>query len=89
MKKISSIEFERIKRSRPHIKRTGAMLAVMELGIGHAMMIDKDEWKMKRKNVVVSIHSLARSDRLETGVEKRFRVKTLPDGSGWAVYRTI
>lgn len=89
MKSITSLDFERIKRSRPKVERTGPMKDILELEIGHAVIILKEEWTMQKKNVVSSIHSFARSERLDSGQEKKFRVKTLPDGSGWAVHRVI
>lgn len=89
MRKITLKQFERIKRSKPKIHRTPGMIRVINMEVGEALIIDRKDWVMKKTNVVVSIHSLARSERLENGQEKKFRVKTLPDGSGWAVTRII
>lgn len=88
MREITQTQFENIKRSRPWAERTGILKEILELSPGEGRIINKSEWTYKR-DFQVAIHSLARSQFVHKNEKMQFRCKTLPDGSGWAVLRSI
>lgn len=91
MKNITSREFELIKRSKRHEERDALLTEILNIGIGECRIVSSHEWKMRnsKRKFQQTIHSFARAESIGTDKVKKFRCKTLNDGSGYAIMRVM
>ena len=91
MKNITSRDFELIKRSNRHEVRDEIITSILNMDIGECRIVDKKEWEKRntKRKFQISVHSFARSESVGTDKIKKFRCKTLNDGSGYAVMRVV
>lgn len=84
MKKITREDFEKIhnKPMGRHSKVEGVLKELKELSVWDGVIINREQWKVKTEP-----HGYIGQYFRQGRGDKRFKVKKMPDNTGWAVIR--
>ncbi len=80
MKPISNEDFDNLP-TQGRGRASNVFTWILNLKPGENILIEKKDWQRKRKLTTIASYIGKRYQR-------KFKTKTMPDGSGWAVRRT-